>query len=83
MCTTVISKFNSGIQPHSAEKNRTFYTYMKEAAHLQTVFCMFNMKPHSSGYANGKNNEMKGRRCIPYFNTLDDERKEISVVLCE
>jgi hypothetical protein len=41
------------------------------------------MEAHSSGYANGKNNEIKGRRCIPYSNTLDDERKEISVVLCE
>ena len=37
-------------------------------------FCIF--------YANRKNNEVKGRRCIPFSNTLD-ERKEISVVLCK
>lgn len=41
------------------------------------------MKARSSGYANRKNNEIKGRGCIPYSNTLDDERKEISVVLCD
>jgi hypothetical protein len=82
MCTTAISKVNSDIQYHSAEKKRSSYSYVKEIALSHKVGCMWHMDktPLYFDMPFKGTIDTKGRRRIPYLNT-EKERKRVYVVL--
>lgn len=82
MCTTAISKVNSGIQYHSVEKKRSSYSYVIEIALSHKVGCMWHMDktPLYFDMPFKGTIDTKGRRRIFYLNT-EKERKRAYVVL--